>query len=390
MERGSNRSKRTDSSRRISEASRQPGPSEWEPSRHRDRDRMRNIDSHSSSLGDGRRGSRTAPSTPEPRRRADDPARSHSIDRPAPRRQEGARHSSPSQTRRHNRQDADRYEKRSRARDERSGGDSSRSHRPAGREHREGEQEFKEHQLGVYQKALKEQIVQSDHLIKAIYRFSDCIDMTEKAMRNLHDVMGDYWEDDWPSSEKYYVTLQDQEELWDRYEQSMRKLLDPIREYEDQFEGAEDKIEEYQSVRRQFSQACAALEDLRHRRAAGHDITFAESDRDRIGKRYEELVSFLGHGLPKIIASRIPFMEKLFYQLSNNLLQFCLETCKVQSKSCQILSKLRSYDLAVTLVDGRSRTTIRAPAREAPGILRGKPSGTTHGGKGSSSPSRRK
>lgn len=50
--------------------------------------------------------------------------------------------------------------------------------------------------------------MQSDHLIKAIYRFSDCIDMTEKAMRNLHDVMGDYWEDDWPSSEKYYITLQ--------------------------------------------------------------------------------------------------------------------------------------------------------------------------------------
>ena len=69
-------------------------------------------------------------------------------------------------------------------------------------------QEVEERQLGTYQKALKEQIVQSDHLIKAIYRFSDCIDMTEKAMRNLHDVMGDYWEDDWPGAEKYYITLQ--------------------------------------------------------------------------------------------------------------------------------------------------------------------------------------
>ena len=48
--------------------------------------------------------------------------------------------------------------------------------------------------------------------------------------------------------------MQDQEELWDRYEQSMRKLLDPIREYEGQFEGAEDKIEEFQEVRRQYLQ----------------------------------------------------------------------------------------------------------------------------------------
>ena len=63
-------------------------------------------------------------------------------------------------------------------------------------------------------------------------------------------------------------------------------------------------------------------------------------------------------------------MEKLFYQLSNNLLQFCLETCKVQSKSCQILSKLRGFDLSVTLGEGRSRTTLRAPAREATGAAR--------------------
>ena len=224
----------------------------------------------------------------------------------------------------------------------------------------------------MYQKALKEQIVQSDHLIKAIYRFSDCIDMTEKAMRNLHDVMGDYWDDDWPGAENYYVTLQDQEELWDRYEQAMRKLLDPIREYEGQFEGAEDKIEEYQEVRQQYSQACSSLEQVRRRRAAGHDITVAESARARLGRRSEQLVSSLGRRLPKIIASRIPFMEKLFYQLSNNLLQFCLETCKVQSKSCQILSKLRCYDLPVTLGEGRSRTLLRAPARGAAGAPRGR------------------
>ena len=47
---------------------------------------------------------------------------------------------------------------------------------------------------------------------------------------------------------------QDQEELWDRYEQAMRQLLDPIREYEGQFEDAEDKIEEYQEIRQQYSQ----------------------------------------------------------------------------------------------------------------------------------------
>ena len=65
-------------------------------------------------------------------------------------------------------------------------------------------------------------------------------------------------------------------------------------------------------------------------------------------------------------------MEKLFYQLSNNLLQFCLETCKVQSKSCDIISRLRSYDLSMTLGEGRGRTTIRAPARQpAAGGARG-------------------
>lgn len=49
-------------------------------------------------------------------------------------------------------------------------------------------------------------------------------------------------------------------------------------------------------------QACATLEELRRRRASGSDITFAESDRDRIGQRYQQLVHFLGKGLPKIIA----------------------------------------------------------------------------------------
>lgn len=71
-----------------------------------------------------------------------------------------------------------------------------------------------------------------------------------------------------------------------------------------------------------------------------------------------------------VVYSRIPFMEKLFYNLSNNLLQFCLETCKVQSKSCSIISKLRSYDLSIVLGEGRSRTTIRAPARQPGGGAR--------------------
>ncbi|XP_043221034.1 amphiphysin-like [Amphibalanus amphitrite] len=355
--RSSHRSQRAENGRRSSRDKDIPGPSEWEPSPRRQKTR----NDSKGAAGTSRRGSRTAPPSPETGRRSQLTARPHSSEREI-------RQTSPSRSRQFSRQEPDNETRgeKSRDRDHWSRGDGRTTHKTSSKERRD-DPEFQERQLGVYQKALKEQIVQSDHLIKAIYRFSDCIDMTEKAMRNLHDVMGDYWEDDWPGAEKYYITLQDQEELWDRYEQSMRKLLDPIREYEGQFEGAEDKIEEYQEVRRQYSQACASLEELRRRRAAGHDITFAESDRDRIGQRYEQLVSFLGEGLPSIIASRIPFMEKLFYQLSNNLLQFCLETCKVQSKSCEIVSRLRSYDLSMTLGEGRSRTTIRAPARHSSG-----------------------